>query len=305
LFLIFVVLVVMSQFVLSVSVEGNKRVSDDVILNEAEKFGINRWAFKDNLDLNVIGKELPKNIPDIVWSALEARGTNINIKVVEKTLPEKNVGSGDLVAAKAGLVQEIMVIEGQALIHEGETVKAGQVVIKAGGGLKEYSFGNSSEGKEIVVTNPSAKGFVRGRVWYSAESKVLLEEDITEESGAETIGWGIKIKDRVIMITNELCPYESAINKTNSYNLPSWRNWRFPVEIIKVKYRQTLVHHVKRTIDEAQRLAESLAREEMEALIPPDVKVLKDKIRIIESGKGVEHVRVEAETYEELAVYVQ
>ncbi|RNC29885.1 MAG: hypothetical protein AWM53_00105 [Candidatus Dichloromethanomonas elyunquensis] len=293
LFLIFAALAILSQFVLSVSVEGNERIDSGRIITEAQKAGLNRWVLKSGLHLDQMSKQLQESIPDLAWVTMEERGTNIRIRVVEKKLPQKVEFTGDLIAGKTGFVDNVIVIQGIPVVKEGQTVKKGQVLIKASGGMTEYSF------------DMAAKGFVRGRVWYSSEKKVPLTEDITEKTGKVAHGWGIKIKDRVIMITNQKSPYSESFQETKSYALPAWRNWRFPVEIIKVQYEETQKVHVERTVSAAKELAETLAREELKGKIPPEAKVLQDKVRVLSSEKGVEFIRVEIETFEELAVYKQ
>jgi len=307
LFLIFTALTVLSQFVITIDVEGNDRVPTEQIFAEAEKLGLKTWVLKNNLDLEQISKKLQENIPDLIWATIDERGTNMKIRVVEKTLPEKVIYQGDLIAAKTGFVDQVIVIQGIPVVKEGDTVKKGQVLIKAAGGMTEYSIdvSNSREVKQNLVDAPAAKGFVRGRVWYSAEKEVKLAEEFTEKTGRITVGWGIKIQDRVIMITNQNNPYEQAITETKSYALPSWRNWRFPVELIKVTYEETKNVHVERTVSEARQLAEAQAREELRSLIPAEAQVLREKVRIRTSENKVEYVRLEVETFEELAVYRQ
>ncbi|NLP44200.1 MAG: sporulation protein YqfD [Peptococcaceae bacterium] len=307
LFLIFTALTVLSQFVISIEVEGNDRVPTEQIIVEAEKLGLKTWVLKNNLDLEEISKKLQENNPDLIWATIDERGTNMKIRVVEKTLPEKVVYQGDLIAAKTGFVDQVIVIQGIPVVKEGDMVKQGQVLIKAAGGMMEYSIDarNPNEAKQNLVDAPAAKGFVRGRVWYSVEKEVLLSEDFIEKTGRFANGWGIKIKDRVIMITNQKNPYEQAIEETISYALPSWRNWRFPVEVIKVCYEETKNVQVERTVSEARQLAEAQAREELHSLIPAEAKTLRENVRIRTSENEVEYVRVEAETFEELAVYRQ
>jgi len=303
-FIIFAALTILSQFVISISVEGNERFSDQQILEEAEKLGVKKWVLKSKLDLEELGKKLQENMDGLAWVAMDERGTNIRIRVVEKTLPQKVVFLGDLVAAKTGYVEDIIVIQGQPMVHEGQLVKKGQVLIKAAGGMTEYSFDMNSD---IVSKNnvdaPAAKGFVRGRVWYSMEQKVPLEEEKIEKTGKIAHGWGIKTKDRVIMITNQNSPFSMSINESQSYALPSWRNWRFPVEIIRIRYEEVHKVTVTYTVEEARKLAEKQAREALKKEIPSDAKVLQDRVKVLSSEKGVEHIRIEIETFEELATY--
>lgn len=305
LFIIFSGLVALSQFVLSVSVEGNNKVKTEKIVAEAEKLGVKPWNLKNNIDFALVTKQLQEKIPDLIWVTMEERGTNIRIRVVEKTLPEKVVYKGDLIAGKTGFVDAVILIQGQALVHEGQTVKKGQVLIKAAGGMTEYVFDVTGKAvaRQTKVDAPAAKGFVRGRVWYSAQKEIGMKEDRTEKTGRIANGWGIKIKDRVIMITNQESPYSASTQESQTYALPAWRNWRFPVEIIKTSYEETQIVHVERSLPEARKLAEKLAREELNDTIPKDAKVLREKIRILTSEKGVEYLRFECETFEELAVY--
>jgi len=305
LFIIFTALTILSQFVLSISVVGNDRISSDQIIAEAQKVGLSKWNLKRELDLDEMSKQLQENVSDLVWVTMEERGTNIQIRVVEKTLPKKILFQGDLIAAKTGFVEDVIVIQGSPVVKEGQTVKAGQVLIKAAGGMTEYSFDmeGKTSAKQNAVDAPAAKGFVRGRVWYSAEKKVPHQEEITEKTGKIANGWGIKISDRVIMITNQNSPYTESEKETQCYALPLWRNWRFPVEIIKTKYEETQKVQVERTVSVARELAERLARETLKSQIPPEAKVLQDKIRILSSEQGVEFIRVEVETFEELGVY--
>ncbi len=304
LFIIFTALTILSQFVLSVSVEGNKRVPAEIILAEAEKLGVKQWKFKSQLNLDQASKQLQENLSDIVWATMEERGTNIRIRVVEKTLPEKVIYKGDLIAAKTGYVEEIIVIQGQPAVKEGQLVEAGQVLIKAAGGMVEYSYDMAKkESQESIVNAPAAKGFVRGKVWYSVEKKVLLEEEIVEKTGRMVNGWGIKIGDRVIMITNQDSPYAESDKETLSYKLLAWRNWDFPVEIIRIHYEQKETTHVQRQVAEAREYAANQAREELQKEIPPNAKILQDRVRILTNVDGAEILRVEIETFEELAIY--
>jgi len=303
-FIIIAALTALSQFVISVSVEGNERISTQQIVTEAENLGLKKWILKKDLNLEELSKQLQENISDLIWVTMDERGTNIRIRVVEKTLPKNVIFNGDLIAAKTGYVDSVIVIQGVPVVKEGQTVKKDQVLIKASGGMTEYSI--DMKGKSMTENNvdaPAAKGFVRGRVWYSIEKEVPLSELITEKTGEKANGWGIKIQDRVIMITNQSSPYSMSIKESRSYALPVWRNYSFPVEIIKAQYEETQNVKVERSVEEARRLAETQAREELGKKISPDAKVLKDLVRVIPSEKGVEHVRIEVETFEELAVY--
>lgn len=295
-------LTVLSQLVLSISVSGNHKVPSSEIFMRAEKLGLKTWTYSKNMDLNQIAKALQEQMPDTAWVGVEQDGTHVEIKIVEKVNPIIPKEAGNLVASRAGLVKEIMVIQGTPQVHEGETVRAGQVLITQAPNPGVQATPSTSHSKPTPPAS-AAKGFVRGRVWYSAEAKVPLIEDKVEESGHVATGWGIKFGSRVIMVTTPDSPFQEANKEVLRHSLPSWRNWRFPVEVITIKYKELRTVHLERTSTEARQQAEQMAREEAYKKMTPGVDIVEETVRVLPNSPGAERVRVEVETYEDLAVY--
>lgn len=308
--LIALVLTVLSQLVLSISVVDNHNVITSDILERAEKLGLKPWATSKNLDLNQIAKALQEQLPDAAWIGVVRSGTDVVIKISEKTRPSIPEEAGNLVARHAGIVKEIMVIQGTPQIHEGETVRAGQVLITQGfipsmptTPVAPDSTVNQSKSTKPTPPASMARGFVRARVWYSADKEIPLVEDKIEESGKFATGWGIKFGKRAIMITMQESPFQQDNKEVTSHSLKPWRNWRFPVEVIGVKYKELHKVHAERSIAEARQLAEEAARAEVQKKMTPGVAVVVENVKVVSNNSGAERVRVEVETYEDLAVY--
>lgn len=332
---------ILSQLVLFITVSGNKVIDTADILKEANALGLKTWVWHRSLDLNQIAAKLQDDFPDAAWVGISRKGTHVGITVVEKKRVQAHTEAGNLVAAKNGLVQEIMVIQGTSQVHEGEMVKAGQVLITApqpppnspqasppgqnaanakqgnagtsgtsgakpgGGAAGSNSTGGSagSAPKGLTRNAPAAKGFVRGRVWYSAEAKVPLVEDKVVATGQQSKGYGIKFGARVIMVTTPDSPYPLADKEVESTPLFTWRNWRFPVEVITVTYKELEQVHLERTPAQARQAAENEARQEVNAKLTPGIIPVEERVRVLASTPGAERVRIEVETYEDLAVY--
>jgi len=308
--IIALMLTVLSQLVLSISVLGNHNVLTTDVLERAEKLGLKTWVYSKNLDLNQIAKALQEQLPDAAWIGVERNGTDVLIKISEKTRPSIPEEAGNLVARHAGIVKEIMVIQGIPQVHEGETVRAGQVLITQA--INPYLPGTPAVPNSEVnnphsskPTSPAsiARGFVRARVWYSAEKQIPLVEDKVEESGRVAVGWGIKIGSRVIMVTMQDSPFEQDNKEVTCHSLKPWRNWRFPVEVIRMQYKELHSVHYERSIAEARQLAEENARTEVRKKMTPGVMVVVENVKVLPTNSGAERVRVEVETYEDLAVY--
>lgn len=302
--MIALVLSIMSQFVITISVTGNQNLLTPDVLARAEKLGLKTWAYSKNLDLNGIAKTLQEEMPDAAWVGIERQGTNVRIKISEKIRPSVPTEAGNLVANRAGVIKEIMVIDGIPLVHEGETVRAGQVLIMKPEDINLIKPEDNTliEEKKTLQT-PVAKGFVRARVWYSAEAKVLLVEDKMEESGRVATGWGIKFGSRAIMVTTENSPFEHGTKEVVSLSFKPWRNWSFPVEGIKVNYAELRNVHYERSAEEALQLAEQSARAEVQKKVTSKVPIVLETVKVLSNNSEAVRVRVELETYEDIAVY--
>ncbi|MDR3270029.1 MAG: sporulation protein YqfD [Peptococcaceae bacterium] len=284
LFLIAGTILLLSQMILLVSVSGNKNISAQHILDQAAQGGLKAWVWQRDVDLNEVADDLKNEMPDAAWIGIQRQGVRVVIRIVEKVRPQIPAAAGDLVAVKDGLIQDIMVIQGVLLVHEGETIQKGRTLI-----VRDW--------------NNVAKGFIRGRVWYSAEADVLEQEDKMEESGRSAEGWGIKIAARVIMVTMPQSPFSDVREEEQRYLGWQWRNWRFPVEVIHIQYFERQVVHWERTAEEAQKAAETQARAEVYAKLEAGAKVVEEKVKILNGVAGARKVRIEVETYEDLAVY--
>lgn len=298
----------LSQMVLSISVSGNTTIPSQQIFDSAEKLGLKTWIWQSEVDLPKVSKALVEQFPDAAWIGIDRQGTRVEIKVVQKIRPQVPGEAGSLVASKAGLIQELMVIQGTPIVHEGETVKAGQVLIKApavieNASAKQKPDAVSKPKQSIPQPVPAAKGFARGRVWYSSEATIPLVEDKVEESGRIAKGWGIKFGSRVIMVTTPESPYPQVNQEVKNHSWLIWRNWRFPVEVVSINYKELSTVHLERTQAEARSVAEELARADVHEKITPGAHILEETVRVLPQSGGVERVRVEVEAYEDLAVY--
>lgn len=301
-------LTTLSQMILSISVSGNTTISSQEIFDKAEKLGLKTWIWQKDVDLNKVSKALVEEFPDAAWIGIDKKGTRVEIKVVQKIRPRVPSEAGNLVASKAGLIQELMVIQGTPLVHEGELVKPGQILIQAPATLENSSAKPKPETgakpkPAIPQAKPAAKGFARARVWYSAEAQIPVKEDKLEESGRIAKGWGIKFGTRVIMVTTPESPFSNGNKEVINHSLKLWRNWRFPVEIVSINYKEMRTVHIERTEAEARQLAEQIARENVHKKITTGATLIEETVRVLAPSAGGEHVRVEVETYEDLAVY--
>lgn len=276
----------LSSFVWFVDVSGNKRLSTQQILQQAGAIGIRPGIWRSEVDTAQAARRLKESIPQAAWVGVTLKGTRVEIQIVEKVdRPAPKPGKGNLIAAKTGLVTDVLVIKGVPQVSEGQTVKKGQTLITA-------------------ENLPAAEGFVRARVWYTGKGAAKLVDEGVKPTGNTSTSLRIKIGSKVIILTGRKSPFTLYREQTSSKSLPQWRNIHIPVEIITVTY-QEMVHYKKvMSKSDALRAAEIAAKEDLQTQLPEKVKLLGQHLFLPKTiDPNVVLVNIDAETLEEIAVH--
>ena len=112
-------------------------------IEEVEKIalqsGVQLWHSYWFLDFKQVKQNVLQQFTDLSWVEMEAKGNKLYIHIVEKDLPpqgEVNMPVGNILAAKDGIVEEVLVTKGTAAVKPGDTVIAGQVLIYGNDGQK-------------------------------------------------------------------------------------------------------------------------------------------------------------------------
>lgn len=169
-----VLLAVSSRMVLLVSVSGAQQYSAQVSRYLASE-GASVGHLKKSVSFDSLREGLLLHLPEL--SQVEMRFSGSVLKVIchltregEQVLLEGN--ENDLIAAKDGIVTGMTVISGTPVVHIGEAVYAGQVLIKG----EEAT----QKGGTIPV---KAQGSVTARVFAHGRAKTSLYTNRAEETG--------------------------------------------------------------------------------------------------------------------------
>lgn len=134
-----------------------------------------RW--KRSLDLGAIRDSLEWRYPEVAWIECGFRGMTLTVTVVEGVASGEaltHLGSGDVVAARDGVVESIVTLAGTAQVKAGETVRAGQVLI----------LGEERTADDLVRP-VSARGKVLARVWDGSSVRMSVRERETVYTGRQ------------------------------------------------------------------------------------------------------------------------
>ena len=179
----FIVLLILSNFVLRISIEGKSYLAPYEVRSELKKMGIKPGMLKSSIDVSKIEKDLEKNLEEIMWINARVEGGTLKIKYEEKILTsvkpknEELIGT-EKVAIMDGKIKRVYATSGVAKVKEGDIVKKGDILIVGEQGEDETV-------KEKVVP----EGVVLADTFYekNIELKVSGEEEVYTKNKDEEI----------------------------------------------------------------------------------------------------------------------
>lgn len=294
-----------SLFIWNISIEGNNEVSREDILAFLEKYKVKRGTLQGRIDLQELERKILLEIDELVWAGLRIQGTSLEIQVVERFQEPKIAAEAvDLVAAKDGVVVDVLVLAGEAVVEPGDTVQKGDLLIS--GTVTPPEIEEDIENDEDLAQQAvevQARGIVEAMVWYEeyvAQPLYIME---SRKTGRQTRSFAVKINSHRFSLgganDSPFKNYELEIIKRKI----EWRNLSLPVELVTSSYREIEMELWPLSPWEALNKARSLAVEKVNSSIPRGVSIKKryvDDYYFFEIGRV--GCRVMVETLEDIAV---
>lgn len=154
-FLFGMLLYYLSGFVWNIEINGNSYLSNEVILDfladEECSFGTKKSA----ISCEQLEEDLRSRYSEAIWTSIKIYGTKMTVDIQENLLPEEQYEKDDdtvydIVAAKDGVVSEIITRSGTPLVTAGTEVKKGDVLVSGrieilddNGEVSQYLYHNS------------------------------------------------------------------------------------------------------------------------------------------------------------------
>ena len=123
-----------SLFIWEIEVKGNETLSRAEILRALADCGVSEGCFWPAADAERVRAEMLLRCEGLAWMTLNVRGSRATVLVLErKEKPEiyTQSAAADLVAARDGVIRELSVKNGMALVLPGEVVTSGQTLVSA------------------------------------------------------------------------------------------------------------------------------------------------------------------------------
>ena len=146
-------------------------------LLEAQSIGVG--TRKATVPIESLREELARTLTEAVWVDVRVQGVSLVVECAPARLPvpgEYGGAAQDIVAARDGVVAQLLVYAGTPKVRIGEAVRRGQVLVAG----EERTSGGE-------VKPVAAHAQVMARVWYEGRAVLPAYEERSEPTGRETL----------------------------------------------------------------------------------------------------------------------
>lgn len=297
------VLYLLSSFVWFVQVEGLRQVPEGRVLAALSRLGLRPGAYKGGLDLKRVSDRLPIEVPGIAWAGIHLRGTRVVVEVAERTVlrprQRPDAAPADVVAAKDGLVTRVLVLMGEGVVAEGQTVRRGQVLIR--GGIAPYEGEPPPGAKSMASRWVRARGIVQARVWYDTYVEMPMRVETVVRTGAVFTRRIVRVAGKSLLLSGFGRPPFADYRREETVLRPAaWRKNRFPVELVTLEYHEVVRRIQTLTQGEAVRRAQDEARRRLLERVPVAARIRRENVQVLQGDDRVIGLRLVIETEEDI-----
>jgi len=263
----------LSQFVLTIQVSGNERVSTAVILNQLRQLGVRTGVYGPSIDRKQVAQEALLELKDLAWMGINLHGTRLEVLVRETVPQPKRVdetGYYDVVAEADGMILHVEAELGQACAAEGDTIAAGDTLISGTVTIEPPIYSDLP----VRTYQTHARGRVWARTWRTLTAVIPLEATVKEYNGEEKDLWSIYLFGKRFEIFGNSSISRPFYDKiTNVYQPNLTGDTKLPVLAVResVRYYEPAVRSVD--AEAAQTLVEERLLHRVENLIGTDGEV--------------------------------
>ena len=289
----------LATFVWFIQLEGNQTLAAEDVLAFLAEQGLRPGVPKKGARSEAAGAGLALESPRLAWAGVEIQGTLAKVVLVEKTVTEER-GPGDIIAAKDGVVVNIIPFTGTPLVKQGDTVRRGQRLISGELASWHRDYGRLVARGQLPYLQ--AAGIVEARVWYEEEVYVPRQQTILRDTGRYAVSREIHWQEKVWTIGGVGSEFAHRKETGEIRRLPGVAGV-LPIEFHTVIQREQMPITKELSAEEAIGQGERLAREALRARIPREAMILSEQLHITSKDPWGVWIRVVVETRENIRAF--
>ena len=244
-----------NNYLSKICVFGNNKLEKSEIINYLNKNLVKEKSFFNNIDIDLIEKELSNKFSEISFCSVIKKGTNLIVNIKEKIFAEDLINSSNIYAKEDGLILNINLVQGTAKVKVGDSVKKGDILVE---GLNN----------NIPCT---AIADISMTVWYKDSYTFYNETIKTERTGKKVVNSCLKIFNKTIKIKNNENKFENYEKEVvESY---IFENNILPIKIFKEKFYEIIEICEKKEFSNEKDAIIELTKKNALEIVPENVKI--------------------------------
>ena len=244
-----------SRFIWNIEINGNSYLSQETILEFLAEENADFGTKISRIDCAKLEESLRSDYPEVIWTSIKIYGTKLTVDIQESLLPEQSYATKDeeicdIVAAKDGIITDMITRHGTPAVKIGAEVKKGDCLVSG-----EIAI-NSDFGDVAGYLYERADADILAQVTYLYEeliSRNYKEKIFTEEP---ELHYAVQIGDIVIKNPFVAMPEEMYDETVENVQLCLGENFYFPVFLKKITYQPYVLEQKEYTEEEAKKVAE-------------------------------------------------
>lgn len=247
--LFFCFLYLMSCFIWTVEVSGNKTVSEAEIIAVCKKMGVKEGVLKGSVNPKTAKQELLLGLDKLAWASLNLEGCRLTVNVTEtaQKAEDKSVAT-NLKSSADGIITKIDITSGNCLVKAGDIVAKGDLLVS--GAIE------SAESTRFVHSSGTITAKTEREVRLTAYYKQTVIEKTGRVKRKSVLSFfGIDIP---LYLGRETYTYECRTNTKQAAFLSK----KLPIRLYTKDFEKTVEKEVMLTKNELlEQLEEALKRE--------------------------------------------
>lgn len=271
-------LYILSSYIWMIEILGLKNISEQVILDNLSQHGLKIGMRKCKIDKRNVESKMLIIMPELTWIGVEVKGTKASITIVEKG-PEPQFISKDepchIIAKKNGVIDKILVLNGDGVAKDGDTVKKGQLLVT--GVIERH-------GMDTRYVHSMAKVFAR--TWYEDVEEINFKQIQFKKTGKTIKIYGIEMMRRKFERYKKI-PYEYYDKNIEERYLFSFGSYIFPIKLVVTSYHELKPIERKLNEQEAKDRCSERLDGRIKLQLPEDAVIIDKRIEYFVNKESV------------------
>lgn len=201
-FIFVFILYFLSGFIWTIDIQTENNLSPYEIRQQLINYGVMPGIRKSKVNVYQLQDNMIKSNENIMYFNARVDGSRLYVKVIDKVTPPSIITDNEpcnLVAKKDGQIVRVYTSAGSPTVKKGDTVKAGDIIVKG------------EQGKEGSTYTVHASGNVIARTFYEQIKEVPIK-------GVKKERTENKIENLYIEVLGKKIYFKNSINKFKSYD---------------------------------------------------------------------------------------